>query len=129
MQKHNLTNIENRLVNQLTAVKFLKHKLSRFPDSFEDRIFIFYLESGGAVNAAALLNDEGYRKEGKNGSRRYVSSDITSIIQENANNNEIDPAIRYIASEMVKRKNGYVTFIDLPIRIAGEAVERFDSNG
>ena len=125
MQRQNFEGLESQIDNQLTAVKFVRRKISHIPCSFEDRIYIYYIEFGGAIGATEMINEEGYRIPSKTGGRKYVTSDITLIIRSNKNNDLIDPALRYVVTEMISRKNGYIKFLTLLLKVAFEAYEKF----
>jgi len=58
----------------------LRRVLDRDPESMTELILQKYVQMGKTQDVAQWLNDCGYRISGVRGSRKYISTDITEII-------------------------------------------------
>lgn len=85
---------------KIEALQKLKSILQKQPDNMIELIFQLYIRVKKTAVAAEYLNISGYRLPGTNGERKYISTDITAIL-ENENNKElVDPEIYELALKM-----------------------------
>ena len=70
-----------------------------------EKIFLIYAQSGKVAEVAAYVNNEGLRLKGKNKPfRKYISDDITRILEDKNNIELVDKNLYKLVLKMKKTK-------------------------
>lgn len=80
----------------------MKEILSRAPMNVTEAVFLKYIELRRTQEVADYLNRCGLRTEGARGSRRYISTDITEILDRPEAVELVDPTIYRLVKRMQK---------------------------
>lgn len=86
-----------------------------------------YIIQEGTAGAMAVLNASGYRTEGRlpGTQRKFVSTDITDMLDDMNAQEGIDPRIQFIASELHKKKGYRIPWLAKLVAVSDEYQKRF----
>ena len=89
---------------KIEILQKLKAILGLEPKNFIEEIFLKYIELGKTVLVANYVNELGYRVPTEAGSRKYISTDITDILEDTQSKEIVREEIYNLTINMKKSK-------------------------
>lgn len=74
------------------------------PRNFTEQVFLKYIELARTPDVAAYLNAKGHTMDGVRGSRKVISTDVTTILENPESESEVSPEIYGLVMKMKKSR-------------------------
>lgn len=112
----------NKTIKSLQMIEEISNIQAR---NLIELIFQKYAELEGATNTAQYLNDKEYRIDGIKKKRKYISSDIIAVLEDESNYSLVDKRILFVALGIKKQTSRYRNWQNKMINICEEYFESF----
>lgn len=109
----------------IKTAKIIEEILNIKPNNFKELIFLKYIELENTKNVANYLNINNYRINTLNGSRKYISTDITAEMENDENYSKIDKRILFVALRL-KKYARYLRWLDRMMILSDEYFKEFN---
>jgi hypothetical protein len=108
----------------IKASRMIEEILNIEPCNLKELIFLKYIELENVKNVADYLNINNYRKNTLSGSRKYISTDITMVLENTGNYHEIDKKILFVTLGL-KKYTRYLGWVNAIIKLSDEYFNKF----
>ena len=108
----------------LEALKMVKEVTDMEAKNVYDLALQKYILLEGTAPAAQYLNEMGYRTKGAWGDRKYISTDITKMIENESIYDQVNPRILFLALKL-RKGSAYSSRMDKLIKISSGYFEKF----
>lgn len=124
MMVSNLDKAIEKNEKYLQALRMVKEVSEIEARNVYDIAFQKYITLEGTAPAANFLNDNGYRTQGVRGERKYISTDITKMIEDESIHEKVNPKILFLALGL-KNSRAYSNRMDKLIKISNKYYQAF----
>lgn len=104
MKGNRLESAIEKAENTLKALRMIKSVCELPTNNVYEIAMQQYILLEGTAPAAQYLNEKGYRVPSATGQRKYISTDITHIIEDESIHDQVNPKILYLAKRLRKGK-------------------------
>lgn len=108
----------------IKASRMIEEILNIEPSNFNELVFLKYIELENVKNVSDYLNINNYRINTLRGSRKYISTDITMILENTENYYEIDKKILFVALGLKEGGRNF-GWINAVIKLSDEYFNKF----